>query len=177
MKTELKRYTLWYDGTLDCQAKDIESFISKVPVGKLAVEKLNTNIRRYNSLVSKSEAIVVKTDCNPLDFGWDIPDEYMQLDLKMYLLDKVLDYEFPDDGPAVMKRTVRTLHELRVFISAGLENMLRCLIHIVDVFKKRKVVWGVGRGSSVSSYILYLIGIHDIDCVEYDLPFTDFMKA
>ena len=38
------------------------------------------------------------------------------------------------------------------------------------------VVWGLGRGSSTASYILYLLGVHKIDSLYYDLPIEEFLK-
>lgn len=176
MKTELKLYDLWYDGVAQVKSADVEKFISMVPSGKLAVDELTANIKQYNSLVSKSEAITIKEGCNPLNFDWNIPDKYKELDLKSYLMDKLLDMEVYDDH-GLKKRISRTLTELSVFEKAGLIPLLQCLVYVVDVFTQDEIVWGVGRGSSVSSYILYLIGIHDIDCMQFDLPFSDFMKT
>ena len=54
--------------------------------------------------------------------------------------------------------------------------MLRYLIYLVDVMRENNVVWGVGRGSSVASYILYLIGIHKVDSVKHNLDYTEFLR-
>jgi DNA polymerase III alpha subunit len=50
------------------------------------------------------------------------------------------------------------------------------MIYLVDVMRENSVVWGVGRGSSVASYVLYLIGVHKIDSVKYNLDFKEFFK-
>ena len=49
--------------------------------------------------------------------------------------------------------------------------------YVVDTLRDNNIVWGVGRGSSVSSYVLYLIGIHKIDSVKYALPIDEFFKG
>jgi DNA polymerase III alpha subunit len=54
--------------------------------------------------------------------------------------------------------------------------MLRLLFYLVDDFRERGVVWGVGRGSSVASYCLFLIGVHKIDAILYDLSIKEFLK-
>ena len=174
MKTKLKLYDLWYDGTVECHAKNVEQFISRVPAGKLVVDQMTADIEQYNQLVSKKEAIKVKTECAPFNFDWNIPDEYLELDMKAYLIEKIIDMDLDDEETAV--RLSRTLSELKVYAKSGLVPMLRCLVYVIETFQKADVVWGVGRGSSVSSYILYLIGVHDIDCIKFDLPFSDFMK-
>jgi len=70
----------------------------------------------------------------------------------------------------------RVLLELNMYEERGLYPLLKHLIYLVDYFRKNKVVWGVGRGSSVSSYVLYLIGIHRVDSLKYGLDITDFLK-
>lgn len=177
MKTSLAQYDLWFDGSLECNSMDIEQFISKVPVGMLAVDKITANILQYNKLVSKSEAIGTKTICNALDFNWNIPIEYQTLDMKTFLLDKLLDIDEIHPTSYTKARLSRMLQELAIYTAQGLLPVLQCLAYVIDTFIKNGVVWGVGRGSSVSSYILYLIGVHDIDCVLYNLPFSDFMKT
>jgi DNA polymerase III alpha subunit len=40
----------------------------------------------------------------------------------------------------------------------------------------KNIVWGVGRGSSCSSYLLYLLGLHEVDVVKYDVDISDFIR-
>ena len=47
---------------------------------------------------------------------------------------------------------------------------------MVDIMRKNNVVWGVGRGLSVASYVLYLIGVHKIDSLYYDLDIEEFLR-
>lgn len=176
MKTALKLYNLWYDGTVECKSKVVEDFISMVPSGQLAVDQITPDVEQYNSLVSKKDAVRTKTECKPLNFDWNIPEHYRTLDVKDYLMTKLSEMDDLDDDEVAI-RISRTLLELKVYAKAGLMEMLRCLIYIIETLTEQDVVWGVGRGSSVSSYVLYLIGVHDIDCVLYELPFTDFMKG
>ena len=56
-------------------------------------------------------------------------------------------------------------------------DVLYVMKYIVDTLRENKVLWGVGRGSSVSSYVLFLIGIHKIDSVKYNLPIEEFFKG
>jgi DNA polymerase III alpha subunit len=50
------------------------------------------------------------------------------------------------------------------------------MCYLVDFMRENKIVWGVGRGSSVASYVLYLIGVHKIDSIQYDLDWTEFLR-
>ena len=47
---------------------------------------------------------------------------------------------------------------------------------LIDKFKEDGVVWGVGRGSSCACYILYLLEVHDVDSLQYNIPFKEFSK-
>ena len=66
--------------------------------------------------------------------------------------------------------------ELELFIQHGMLDLLYYLKYLVDTMRENKIVWGVGRGSSVASYCLYLIGIHKIDSLKYNLDIKEFLK-
>jgi len=66
--------------------------------------------------------------------------------------------------------------ELELFIQHGMYDLLHYLKYLVDFMRERNIVWGVGRGSSVASYVLYLIGIHKIDSIKYELDINEFLK-
>jgi len=70
----------------------------------------------------------------------------------------------------------RVGEELLLFQERGLFDLLKYLKYLVDTMRDNGVIWGVGRGSSVASYVLYLIGIHKVDSMYYDLPITEFLR-
>lgn len=70
----------------------------------------------------------------------------------------------------------RINYEMDIYEERKLLDILKLMIFLVDHFRKNKIVWGVGRGSSCSSYVLYKIGIHKIDSIKYDLSIHDFLK-
>lgn len=70
----------------------------------------------------------------------------------------------------------RTNLEMDMFEARELLPVLRLMFYLVDNFRKNKIIWGVGRGSSVSSFCLYLIGIHKIHSLKYGLDIKDFLK-
>jgi len=55
-------------------------------------------------------------------------------------------------------------------------DLLRYLKYLVDTMNHNQVIWGVGRGSSVSSYVLYLLGVHRINSMYYDLDVGEFLR-
>jgi DNA polymerase III alpha subunit len=55
--------------------------------------------------------------------------------------------------------------------------VIKTMKFIVDTLRENNVLWGVGRGSSVASYSLYLIGVHKIHSIKYKLPIEDFIRG
>jgi DNA polymerase III alpha subunit len=70
----------------------------------------------------------------------------------------------------------RVNDEYTLYEERDLIMLLRLFIFLVDYMRKNKFVWGVGRGSSVSSYILYLIGVHRVDSLKYGFDIRDYLK-
>ena len=97
---------------------------------------------------------------------WLIPDKYKCINVKQFVLDKA-------NTQAELDRVEL---EYRMYKERNLIDILRCMIFLIDYFRENNIVWGVGRGSSVSSYILYLIGVHKIDSLKYNLPIEEFLK-
>ena len=98
--------------------------------------------------------------------NWFIPDEYKLLDIEKYLVEQC-----PE------KNYIRLAEELALFEQNNMIPVLKTMKYVVDTLRKNNIVWGVGRGSSVSSYVLFLIGIHKIDSVKYALPIDEFFKG
>lgn len=98
--------------------------------------------------------------------NWHMPEEYKNLDIVLWLLDKC-----QNDT-----ERQRVGHELLLYIDRGLLPLLQYLKYIVDLMRTNNIIWGVGRGSSVSSYVLFLIGVHKIDSIFYDLSVEEFLK-
>ena len=98
--------------------------------------------------------------------NWFIPDEYKQLDIEKYLIEQCPEQNY-----------TRLAEELVLFEQNNMIPVLKTMKYVVDTLRKNNIVWGVGRGSSVSSYVLFLVGIHKIDSVKYDLPIDEFFKG
>lgn len=97
---------------------------------------------------------------------WFMPDEYKNFDILQYLVDKC---ESADEY-------VRVVDEFEEFQKRDMINLLRYMKYLVDFMRENNIVWGVGRGSSVASYILYLIGVHRIDSIKYNLDWREFLR-
>jgi DNA polymerase III alpha subunit len=97
---------------------------------------------------------------------WHMPEEYQQLDIAEYIL-KLCKTE------AELQRCGA---ELLKYQERGLFDLLRYLKYLVDVMRDNHVIWGVGRGSSVSSYVLYLLEVHRINSLHYELDVEEFLR-
>lgn len=97
---------------------------------------------------------------------WHMPEEYRTLDIAAWLLNQCKSEQ----------ELQRVGKELLLYQERDLFNLLRYLKYLVDTLRKNDLVWGVGRGSSVASYVLYLLGVHKIDSIKYELDIEEFLK-
>jgi hypothetical protein len=97
---------------------------------------------------------------------WHMPDEYRDMNIAEYILSLC-------DTQAQLQRAGQ---ELLLYQQHDLFDLLRYMKYLVDVMKQNNVIWGVGRGSSVASYVLYLLGVHRIDSMYYDLDPQEFLR-
>jgi DNA polymerase III alpha subunit len=94
-----------------------------------------------------------------------MPLEYQTIDIEKWLLNKCKTQQQID----------RVTEELIMFKKLNMIMILKYLLYLVDTMRKNNIVWGVGRGSSVASYCLFLIGIHKIDSIYYSLDISEFL--
>lgn len=133
------------------------------------IQKFNQAADRFGNphldLYQPLDVTVEEFDAT-LQSEWFMPEEYQDIDVTAQLLEKCTTQEEID----------RVTTEMREFQSRGMDNVLRYMIYLVDFMREHDIVWGVGRGSSVASFVLYLIGIHRINSIQYDLDFREFMR-
>jgi DNA polymerase III alpha subunit len=70
----------------------------------------------------------------------------------------------------------RLIEELQEYRARNMIDLLRWLKYFVDTCRKNNIVWGVGRGSSVASYVLFLLDVHKIDSIKYKLNWQEFLR-
>ena len=175
--TQLSDRVLWYDGDVTVTPEQITTLITKgYPIDNTYVSWISPEISKYNKLAQAKDTITTKTENHPLSFDWMIGPVYQQMDVETCVFD-ALEHEISGlTKEDKLKRIHRTEKELKMFKQRNFNPILRLIIYIIDQFEQKNVVWGVGRGSSVSSYVLYLIGLHDIDSVKFNLPIEDFLR-
>jgi DNA polymerase III alpha subunit len=139
----------------------------------IIVEQRNQDIKQLESRLGFKFLEPYETHYDLADYDracqsiWNMPDEYKTLDIESWIWEQT---------PPWDPQHSRVEEELREFKSRNMLDLLRWLKYFVDVCTKENIVWGVGRGSSVSSYVLYLIGVHSIDPIKYNLDWQEFLR-
>jgi DNA polymerase III alpha subunit len=144
------------------QEVDIDTVCSNIYVDDLDEFQKNSNIKflaKQNQFISIEEFDKINQS------QWFIPDDYQNIDIEEYLV-----HVCPKDNYE------RLIEELQEYRKRDMLNLLKWLKFLVDTMRQNQIIWGVGRGSSVASYVLYLLGIHKIDSVKYKLDFKEFMR-
>jgi hypothetical protein len=145
-----------------------------VDVSKIRVEdpyKYNNSVRDfYVDLPTLEQYINQDITLDEFDRQnqgqWSMPEEYKDMDIAKWLLDQCQNET----------EIQRVAQELLLYQERDLFPLLKQLKFVVDIWREKGIVWGVGRGSSVASYILYLIGVHRINSIYYDLDIEEFLR-
>jgi DNA polymerase III alpha subunit len=118
---------------------------------KIDVELAATNEDKYNAALIDN---------------WYIPEHYKDIDARRWILNRPMTHEERE----------RVMAELQEFQDRGMMPLLNFLLYMVDTMRENNIGWGVGRGSSVASYVLYLIGVHRINSMKYNLDYKEFFR-
>lgn len=97
--------------------------------------------------------------------SWFMPAEYKNMDIESFIVESCPEQNYS-----------RVVEELSLFHQHNMMDLLRYLKYLVDTLRANNVLWGVGRGSSVASYCLYILGVHKVDSVKYELDIREFLK-
>jgi len=135
------------------------------------VEQYNKSVRAFSnaetlkySLASDSELEQFVLDCISVD-NWNMPDKYKQMDILEHIVSLCPKENYD-----------RCFVELEEFTKRGMIPVLQYLVYLVATARANNIVLGVGRGSSVASYVLYLLGVHKVDSIQYNLDIKEFLK-
>ena len=129
-----------------------------------AVEELYSNVPKLKQYVPMNTSIE-EFDRNNQS-NWFMPKEYIDFDIAKWVLEQC-------DGDTELQRAG---DELMAFQKRNLLPLLNFIYYLVETMRENNIVWGVGRGSSVSSFVLYKIGINRINPIYYSLDFSEFLR-
>lgn len=150
------------------QGHDLNQFDDLIVTGEL-LENAAAILDNVPTFI-KYDALVEQLSTEEFDHRnqshWFMPTAYQELDIAEYILGLC-------QNDAELQRCGQ---ELLMFQERGLFDLLRYLKFLVDLMQENKLIWGVGRGSSVASYVLYKLGVHRIDSMYYELDPSEFLR-
>jgi len=134
-------------------------------------KKFNENVRKNHDSLGVCK-VFIEDDLTQEEFDkanqeqWFMPEEYKEFDVAKWCLSRCTTSE----------QEKRVIAELQAYEERGMIPLLQWTKHFVDTCHENGIVWGVGRGSSVASFVLYLLGVHQIDSVKYNLDWQEFLR-
>jgi hypothetical protein len=149
------------------QGRPLTEFANMLVDDSICIDQLSqlvAHVPRFVSYTAPSES-VAEFD-QQQQSRWHMPDEYRQLDIAEHVLSLCQTQE----------ELQRCGEELLLYQERNLFDLLRYLKYLVDTMKQHQVIWGVGRGSSVASYVLYLLEVHRINSMYYNLDIREFLR-
>lgn len=155
--------------------KDIESLFYTHGLESLSSVTVESSkeielFEKYSNIILKKiDSKIYNLDVSEFDKNcqadWFIPEEYKNIDIEEFLV-----LVCPKENYQ------RLIDELAEYQKRNLLPLLKALKYLVDIFRKNNIIWGVGRGSSVASYVLFLIGVHKVDSIKYNLDWQEFLR-
>jgi DNA polymerase III alpha subunit len=131
----------------------------------------SVSVQNFNKWANAYDIEEIPVITNQVDHSknqntWKMPKKYKELDIISHL------YSLCN----TQTQLDRVNAELSLYTERNMLDVLRYLVYLVDIMRENNVLWGLGRGSSVASYILFLLKIHRVDSIKYNLDITEFLK-
>lgn len=159
------------EGLLELFYKGVDQPLDLLAVDSASIAEYNSWCKTFDK-TEKVLPVFAPLDVSPEEYhkaqqeNWLMPEKYKNLDIEAWLRSKCVTQE----------QLARVDAELALFNENLMADVLRLLVYITETLRENDVCWGVGRGSSVASYVLFLIGVHRIDSLKYDLDIREFLK-
>jgi DNA polymerase III alpha subunit len=162
--TETEAFTALYQGKIhDLQGM----FVHDVDAVNQYNQSCDTNADRMHRLDMLPDIMISQREFDLTNQAhWFMPDSYREFPLVEWLYNQC----------TTDQQHARVSEELELFVQHGMYDLLVYLKYLVDTMRSHGIVWGVGRGSSVASYCLYLMGVHKVDSIRYKLDIKEFLK-
>lgn len=179
LEVPLNDRTLRFDGVSIVTPEQVAHPISLgVPPSLLRIRGSSEEVNLFNLQVADQEKLLEEFD-EPirLDMSWRLPEKYKNLDIDEYV-QTVFEFSIHDrlnySDEQLEKACYRIVDELAEIKKRGMTEFMRTIIYVLDTFREKGIVWGVGRGSSCACYVLFILGLHVVDCVKHDVPLEEF---
>jgi len=178
LETELKDRTLRFDGVSIVHPDAVAHALSRgLRPSDLRVTEVTEEVQLFNdNVIGADQLLLVGNEPISIPMEWQLPEAYKSLDVQGRVFDEFfkrlpsLKYTQEQEDIAV-RRLADEVNEVEV---RGMMDFMRTIVYVLDTFRKTDIVWGVGRGSSCACYILFILGLHVVDCVKYEVPMNEF---
>lgn len=166
-----------YSETIVNESEAIDFLLNGISIKSLNLDCSLEEISKFNKYIKQIDRSDLQLNvystptCSVSEFHnkkqkqWLIPESYKKINIDDYLMRLT--------KSNIEQERIQT--ELDLFHKNNMDDLIRLLIYLVDIMKENNIIWGVGRGSSVASYALYLIGVHKIDSIKYGLDIKEFI--
>ncbi len=178
LETELKDRTLRFDGVSIVHPDSVASALARgLRPSDLRVTEVNEDVETFNANVVEGDRLnLAAPEPISIPMIWQLPNEYKTFDVQERVFNEFfqrlpsLGYTSDQEDIAVR----RLADEIAEVETRGMMDFMRTIVFVLDTFRMRNIVWGVGRGSSCACYILFILGLHVVDCVKYEVPMNEF---
>jgi DNA polymerase III alpha subunit len=179
LSVELNDRTLRFDGVSIVPPEFVQDFMLRgLPVEHMRLSSTTDETEQFNLQAGDALRLVSGEQVN-LNFSWKLPPEFLSLDVVEHV-SVVFGERLPAlkyDATQTELAIHRVAQELQQFRNRGLLDLLRVIIYTLHRFRETGQVFGVGRGSSCASYILFLLGLHVVDPIKFKVDLEEFMHA
>ena len=173
MKYPITNRKIDNNGLVVCDEKSLidSMFVDPKYIDKIVASHISKDIDTYNKWAKIYDFNQITTNESIIDHkenqkSWFMPEEYKNFDIESHLLSLC-----KNDN-----EIQRVKLELKEYNDRNLYNLLKYLKYLVDVMLQEKIIYGIGRGSSVSSFVLYLLKVHRINSLTMNLDISEFLK-
>lgn len=178
--SQLSDRVLRFDGVSIVEPDLLSLFLMRgLKPSELRTTEMTEEVIRFNELVGREKITDLVNEPISFSFDWNIDDKYKDLDVEKYVVSlfesKVTELDYTEDQ--LETAIVRVSTELQEFERRGLFDLLRVIVYVLDTFKRNNQVYGVGRGSSCASFVLFLMGLHVVDPIKFEVPLEEFMHG
>ena len=139
------------------------------------VTEITQQIAQFNKLNAEQIKVPSTADFKIAGRTVVLPPTYRSLDVDTYVARKLV-ADCKRNAIDSKKRQTIAGEELQWFYEHDRYDLIRTIVYVLDTLESNSVPWGVGRGSSVNSYVLFLLGLHDIDPIKHGLDWREFLR-
>lgn len=180
LATKLSNRVLRYDGvSLISPEMVTQALLLGAGPTEIRVTGDSWEIQQFNLNCDDGDELKKNNDEVKLDTSWSLPKEWASLTIDQVqhlIVDKATDLiaKAKYSEVQVAKAYTRIEQELKEIERRNMVDFLKTIMFVLETFKKNNICWGVGRGSSCASYILFILGLHVVDCIKFDVPMEEF---